>query len=431
MSSALSCASRSAAVIARAAPTSEGITMSPASALMPAPANSARISAPRARAWSKSSSTSMPAPSPSTRPRRCLQNGRQVSSASTRIASHARKTPSVRQASVPPASATSATPERTSANACANAWLADEHALDTAKLGPVMPNSIDTCEAGALIIRRTIESGCKRGLCSPYRRREPSSLVSSPPVPVPTTQALRWRRSPCAKSMPDCLAASRAATSANCETRSSRISFFESKCVAGSKSRTCAATFTRMSWFSNPVSGAMALFPSRMPVQIVRASWPNAQIAPTPVMTTRRFMAKQLRGGRRRGRWRRRVRGLVGQQFFHGIDQSLHRFGVEVGIAVGHLDLEVVFDLENDLDRVQRRNLEILQRRIQRDLALVDARFLGDDRKHRLLYIVAHGGFPSASWRAGAGGAECASPPSNRIPATMMAEPRIFSQPIG
>src|SRR6185437_3353292 len=231
--------------------------------------------------------------------------------------------------------------------------------------------------------------------------------------------------------MPDCLTASRAATSANCETRSSRMSFFESKCAAGSKSRTCAATFTRMSWVSNPVSGAIALRPSRTPVQTVRASWPNAQIAPTPVMTTRRFMAKQLRGGWRRGRWRRRVRGFFGHQLLDGFDQPLHRFGVEVGIAVGHLDLEVILDLENDLDRVQRRNLQILERRIQRDLALVDAGFLGDDRKHRFLHIVAHGGFPSASWRAGAGGAECASPPSNRIPATMMADPRIFSQPIG
>src|SRR5690348_4876574 len=137
-----------------------------------------------------------------------------------------------------------------------------------------------------------------------------------------------------------------------------------------------------------------------MPAHVARASGPSAQMAPTPVMTTRRFMAKRIYA------------------------------------AGGHLDLEVILDLESDLDCVQRRDLEILQRRVQRNLALVDAGFLGDDREYGFsdvvwCGVVAHGGFPSASLRGAKGGVCCASPPSNRIPATMIAEPRIFSHPIG
>ena len=82
-------ASASAARIAFAAPSALGNTMSVASADMPVPASSARIGGAARCARSSVSSTKMPAPSPSTRPRRLALNGRQVSSAITRMASHA------------------------------------------------------------------------------------------------------------------------------------------------------------------------------------------------------------------------------------------------------------------------------------------------------------------------------------------------------
>ena len=87
--------------------------MSPASALMPKPAASARIVAPRLAAAASGSRTTIAAPSPSTMPERVLQNGRQVSVLITRIASQPFIVPKVMQASAPPASAASTEPERT------------------------------------------------------------------------------------------------------------------------------------------------------------------------------------------------------------------------------------------------------------------------------------------------------------------------------
>ena len=63
--------------------------MSLASDAMPKPLTSARILAPRALACSSSSMTSTPAPSPSTVPLRFLENGKQPSGESTRMACQA------------------------------------------------------------------------------------------------------------------------------------------------------------------------------------------------------------------------------------------------------------------------------------------------------------------------------------------------------
>ena len=57
-------------------------------------------------------------PSPRIMPRRSLLNGRQVSGATTRIASQAFSMPMVKNASAPPVTARSASPSRTRRNAC-------------------------------------------------------------------------------------------------------------------------------------------------------------------------------------------------------------------------------------------------------------------------------------------------------------------------
>ena len=200
---------------------------------MPTPANSARMVAPRACAWSSVSSTKTPAPSPSTKPRRPLLNGLQVSSAITRMASQAFTVPTVMQASVPPASATSTTPLCSSSRAWPSAWFADAQALATAKTGPRRPISSEICAAGALGITRTMAIGCTRGLPSPYRRCAMLSCVLAPPMPVPMTTATRSAASPCNCS-PAWPIASRAATNAYCDTGSSSTRRFSSKCAAAS-----------------------------------------------------------------------------------------------------------------------------------------------------------------------------------------------------
>ena len=89
MSEGLSRASSSAWRMASFGPSRSGLIMSLASDAMPKPLTSARMLAPRALACSSSSMTSRPAPSPSTVPLRFLENGKQPSGESTRIACQA------------------------------------------------------------------------------------------------------------------------------------------------------------------------------------------------------------------------------------------------------------------------------------------------------------------------------------------------------
>ena len=69
-------------------------------------------------------------------PRRPRLNGRQMSSDTTRIESHAFNGPGVMQASAPPAKAISAAPLRSIQSACPKACAADAQALETANEGP-------------------------------------------------------------------------------------------------------------------------------------------------------------------------------------------------------------------------------------------------------------------------------------------------------
>src|SRR5262249_4469026 len=173
--------------------------------------------------------------------------------------------------------------------------------------------------------------------------------------------------------MPDCAIASRAATSASCETRSSRMSFFSSKCRSGSKSLTSAAMPKRSASRGSEVIGPIAERPSRSAAHVAGAVWPSGVTAPMPVMTTRRMTRWNLRSACGR------LRALLGDELLDGVDQALHRLGVEVRIAVRHRDLERILDLEKDLHGVERLDLEILQRRLGRDLRAIDAGFLRDD----------------------------------------------------
>ena len=95
-------------------------------------------------------------------PRRSLENGRQVSGETTRMASQAFRIPKLKGASLPPAMARSVAPERTIQKAWPMAWPAEEQAVEMVKLGPVMPNSMEMWLAPALAMVLGMVSGCTR-----------------------------------------------------------------------------------------------------------------------------------------------------------------------------------------------------------------------------------------------------------------------------
>jgi hypothetical protein len=122
-------ASETAVRIARICPTPDGSgpVMWWASEVMPKPASRPRTRAPRPAAKSARSRIMMPAPSPSTKPSRSTSNGREARSGSSfrfdkvRAWANPAIVSGVIAASAPPASTTSASPDRISRTAIASA----------------------------------------------------------------------------------------------------------------------------------------------------------------------------------------------------------------------------------------------------------------------------------------------------------------------
>ena len=78
------------------------------------------------------------------------------------MASHAFRMPKLNGASLPPVIARSVMPDRTIQYACPMAWPAEAQAVETVKLGPVIPNSIEMWLAPALAMVLGMVSGCTR-----------------------------------------------------------------------------------------------------------------------------------------------------------------------------------------------------------------------------------------------------------------------------
>ena len=93
---------------------------------------------------------------------RSLENGRHTSGDITRMASQPRSVPKVMQASAPPVTAQSTEPARTMWKAMPMAWVADAHALATAKAGPRKPHAMEIWLAGALTMSLGMVSGNTR-----------------------------------------------------------------------------------------------------------------------------------------------------------------------------------------------------------------------------------------------------------------------------
>ena len=130
-----------------------GSVMRQASAVVPKPVNSAWMCAPRAFACSSSSITTMPAPSPITNPSRVRSNGRLARFGSApRVDRAVRRLKPVMPSGWimlcdPPATTTSASPQRIRSIASPTACELAAHAVWHEKFGPSRANSFAMCPA--------------------------------------------------------------------------------------------------------------------------------------------------------------------------------------------------------------------------------------------------------------------------------------------
>ncbi len=131
--------------------------------------------APRATARSHVSSTRNAAPSPMTKPSRSTSNGRDALAGSGLLVSapirvKAAMHTGLTQASVPPATTSSAVPSRTMRAASPMAWAPVVQAVDTARFGPVRRWRMPTSAAVALAIIIGTRNGLTRSGPGPRRR---------------------------------------------------------------------------------------------------------------------------------------------------------------------------------------------------------------------------------------------------------------------
>src|SRR5829696_5739895 len=270
---------------------------------MPAPAISAWTLAPRAAACSAVSSTMMPAPSPRTNPSRPLSNGRDARSGPSLRVDSARicAKPAIGSwcttASVPPATTTSARPSRIRSAASASASAPLAQALTVACTPALAPNSSPSAAPGPFGMSIGTVSGDTRRTPRSSRMSSWLSMVTAPPMPLPTTIASRSGSTPRTRpsgtpslvlgtgSKPASAHASRPATRAACWQRSSRRASTRSSTAVGST----AIRATRRAGKSRAHSSVSAVTPERpesSPSQVDATSPPSGVVAPSPVTTT-------------------------------------------------------------------------------------------------------------------------------------------------
>src|SRR5215469_15033262 len=148
-----------------------------------------------------------------------------------------------------------------------------------------------------------------------------------------------------------------------------RASFGVMYC-ATSNSRTWPPKRAGKADTSKRVTGPMPLSPRRMASHADWTVLPTGDTTPRPVTTTRRLL--MLPAGAR-------VRSGLAATLVDVVD-GLMDGGDLLGVLVGDLDLEFLFQGHHQLDRVERIGPEVVhERRIVRDLFLFDAQLFGND----------------------------------------------------
>src|SRR3954452_20381289 len=138
---------------------------------------------------------------------------------------------------------------------------------------------------------------------------------------------------------------------------------------------------------SNFVIGPMPERPSTSPCQVGSLPTPSGEIMPIPVTTTRRLV--MVLSWRKRARERPRTARTAGPcrvgalRSFGALvdvfDRVLDLFDL-LGLVVGNLDAELLFESHDQLDRIERVRSEVFdERRFGLDLFGVDTELLDDD----------------------------------------------------
>src|SRR6185312_2222317 len=161
-----------------------------------------------------------------------------------------------------------------------------------------------------------------------------------------------------------------------------------------SKSRTGPPKRTGKADTSKRVIGPIPLSPCRIASHADFSVLPTGEMMPRPVMTTRRLLTRYLyedpTDGRGAGSCHpagpeagpdapRRSGSGFGTPIVDVLDSLLNRRDL-LGVLIGNLDLELLFEGHDELDRVERVGSQIVhERSLVRDLFLLDAQLLGND----------------------------------------------------
>src|SRR6516165_8190271 len=151
---------------------------------------------------------------------------------------------------------------------------------------------------------------------------------------------------------------------------SMRRASFDGMYSATSKSRTWPPKRAGKAETSKRVTGPMPLSPRRMASHAETTVLPTGDTTPRPVTTTRRLL--MLPAGTPVGS------GLAATLV--DVVDGLMDCGDLLGVLVGDLDFEFLFQGHYELDRVERISPEVVHERcIVRDLFLFDAQLFGND----------------------------------------------------
>src|SRR5262245_12554440 len=165
-------------------------------------------------------------------------------------------------------------------------------------------------------------------------------MVATPPSPAPMYAPMR-SAFPSPISIPESSRASCAATTPRSKNRSRLLASRLSIQRVASKFFTSPANLVAKSLVSKSVMGAMPDVPAVTAVHVSSTPIASGVTSPIPVTTTLRAFMLRLR-----------VRLDVFDRVFHGLDL--------LGVLVGDLDAEVLFERQHQLDHRQRVGFQIV-----------------------------------------------------------------------
>src|SRR5260221_10467077 len=257
--------------------------------------------------------------------------------------------------------------------ACADA----EQAVHVAEFGPLAPKRIDTWPAARLMMAEGMKNGeifrgppASSALCS-------RSIVVNPPMPDAMKTPSRGASSG-VTFRPESSIANCAAAIAYWMKTSIFLTSFFSRNRSGSKLLTSLAICVANSDASNLVIVPTPLVPALSAAQLISVPMPSDDTRPMPVMTTRRLLTMLLRAPQ--------VLLLALGVRLDVLDGFLDARDL-LGVLVGNLDPELLFECHDELDGVERVGPQVVHERgVRRHFLFVDPELLHDNALHLVCY---------------------------------------------